>query len=269
MAAYDAEIGLRLGEQGERESPEREEPRRPGHAPLRAESWVDHAQRVAAEGRKRLEGARCNLTEFGFLNRFGLDLRAVIEATEACALLHDLGKLTRGWQQWAEATQRSRDPAYGHPIPLAHTDFDPDLLEDRQRERGLQVRRPPHAPASAYYGRAILPGLLNSVPERLRAAVASTCAAAIVAHHGGWWTPDWEHAPLPLCDGWQRAVELACGIPPDEDALGRFQGFPVDRLLALTTGPDSLPEWWPVVAYLTRTLRLSDQRATSEWSCHD
>jgi len=269
MAAYDAEIGLRIGEHGERESPEGEEPRRPGHAPLRAEGWADHAQRVAAEGRKRLERGRCSLTEMGFLDRFGLDMRAIMEATEACALLHDLGKLTSAWQQWAEAAQRSRDPAYGHSVPLAHTDFDPDRPEDRERERGLQARRPPHAPASAYYSRAILPSLLNSVPERLRAAVASTCTAAIVAHHGGWWTPSWEQAPLPLCAGWQRAVETACGPPPDEGALGRLRGFAVDRLLALTTGPDSLPEWWAVVAYLTRTLRLSDQRATSEWSCHD
>lgn len=269
MAAYNAEIGLRLGEQGERESPEREEPRRPGHAPLRAEPWADHAQRVAAKGRKRLERERCSLTETGFLDRFGLDMRAIMEATEACALLHDLGKLTSPWQQWAEAAQRSKDHAYVHSVPLAHTDFDPDRPKDRERERGLQVRRPPHAPASAYYGRAILPGLLNSVPERLRTAVASTCTAAIVAHHGGWWTPSREQAPLPLCAGWQRAVEAACGDPPDEGALGRLRGFRVDRLLELTTGPNSLAEWWPLVAYLTRTLRLSDQRATSEWTCHD
>jgi hypothetical protein len=107
------------------------------------------------------------------------------------------------------------------------------------------------------------------VPEQLRARVASACTAAIVAHHGGWWTPSWEQAPLPLSGGWQQALEAACGHPADETALRRLRGFGVDRLLALTTGPDSLPEWWPLVAYLTRTLRLSDQRATSEWSCHD
>jgi CRISPR-associated endonuclease Cas3-HD len=230
---------------------------------------VDHARRVAAESRKRLERERCSLIEIGFLNRFGLNAPSVMEATETCALLHDLGKLTNAWQQWAEAAQRSRDPAYDHSIPLAHTDFDPDRPEDRERERGLPVRRPPHAPAGAYYGRVILPGLLQSVREDRRAYVASACTAAIVAHHGGWWTPSWEQAPSPLSAGWQWALEGACGHPPDERALGRLRGFGVDRLLALTTGADNLSEWWPVVAYLTRTLRLSDQRATSEWSCHD
>jgi hypothetical protein len=39
------------------------------------------------------------------------------------------------------------------------------------------------------------------------------------------------------------------------------------RVLDVTTGPDTIEEWWPIVAYLMRTLRLSDQRATAEGSC--
>lgn len=269
LAAYDSDCGLRLGEAGERESPEREEPRRPGHRPLRVEGWADHARRVAIEARSRRARERCGLVETGFLTRFGLDVRVVGEAVDACALLHDLGKLTDAWQQWAQAAQQSRDRAYVHSIPLAHTDFDPDSPEDRERERRLQVRRPAHAAASAYYSRAILPSLLQLVPEPLRAPVASACTAAIVAHHGGWWRADWEHSPLGLSAGWAEAVESACRHRPDEAALRRLQSFGVDELLAATTGPDSLAEWWPMVAYLTRILRLSDQRATSEWSCHD
>jgi CRISPR-associated endonuclease Cas3-HD len=233
------------------------------------EKWADHARRVADEARKRRQRGRCGVAEAGFLDRFGLDPRALGDAIEACALLHDLGKLTSAWQLWAEVAQRSRDHAYIHSTPLAHTDFDPDQPEDRERERRLEVRRPAHAPASAYYGRAILPGLLQAVPGPLRAEVASACTAAIVAHHGGWWRPDWEHAPLSLSAGWRDAVEAACGQAPNESALGRLRSFDVGQLLAATTGPDSLAKWWPLVAYLTRTLRLSDQRATSEWSCHD
>jgi hypothetical protein len=43
----------------------------------------------------------------------------------------------------------------------------------------------------------------------------------------------------------------------------------VGDLLNLAVGPDEIEDGWPLVAYLTRTLRLSDQRATAEAGCHE
>jgi CRISPR-associated endonuclease/helicase Cas3 len=271
VAAYDNDIGLRLGTAGQQESPDRHEPPRPGYAPLRAEPWADHAQAVAAEARKRLERehSQTGLLGQGFERRYELTPEAITNAVAACALLHDLGKLQENWQRWAEEAQRVQSATYHHITPLAHTDFNPDSSEDRERERGLSVRRPAHAPASVYYGRAFLGRLLAGVPANRIAYVASACAAAILAHHGGWWPRDLENNPPKLWSGWEAALVQALGWPPETKTMHDLQKSSVDKFLGATTGVDNLAEWWPLVAYLTRTLRLADQRATAERACHE
>ena len=234
------------------------------------ETWTDHAQRVTEEATKRLrkEEWTTGLLGLGFQKRYALNGNALADAAQACALLHDLGKLQNNWQRWAEAAQRSSDPNYEHKIPLAHTDYDPEKAEDRQREHALGIYRPSHAPASAYYGRAFIVQLLPSVPEKQRAYVASACIAAILAHHGGWWPEDLEQNPPPLWPGWETAVAHVLGSTADQKVLSSLRNYPAEKLLKATTGADSLSDWWPLVAYLTRTLRLSDQRATAEGYCH-
>jgi CRISPR-associated endonuclease/helicase Cas3 len=271
VVAYESDIGLRLGIAGRQESPDRHEPPRPGYAPLRAEPWAAHAQAVAAEARKRLERehSQTGLLGRGFERRYGLTPEAINAAVAACALLHDLGKLQENWQRWAEAAQKAQSSTYRHVTPLAHTDFDPDSPEDRERERRLSIRRPAHAPASAYYGRAFLGRLLAEVPANRIAYVASACAAAILAHHGGWWPRDLESDPPKLWSGWEAALVQTLGWLPETKTVRSLQKSPMDRFLGATTGADSLAEWWPLVAYLTRTLRLADQRATAERACHE
>lgn len=271
IAAYDDAIGLRLGVAGTQQSPERQDPPRPGYAPLRAESWADHARRVAEEAQRRLEREhwQSGLLGSGFVQRYGLTPEALSDAVKACALLHDFGKLQEGWQRWAEAAQRAQFPTYQHTIPLAHTDFNPEKQEDRERERGLGIRRPAHAPASVYYGRAFFVQLLATVPDDQRAYVASACAAAVLAHHGGWWPADLELNPPKLWPGWEAALVQALGWAPGPGDLTHLRKYTVDKLLNVTTGAESLVERWPLVAYLTRTLRLSDQRATAERACHE
>jgi CRISPR-associated endonuclease/helicase Cas3 len=190
-AAYDAEVGLRLGVAGDQESPPRDEPGRPGWAPLRAESWAGHARAVAGESVRRLARESWAATRDaplerweaasaaeGFRRRYSLSSGMLADAVRLCAVLHDLGKLGAGWQHWAEAAQRSKDPRYLHKIALAHTDFDPSKPEDRARERSLGVRRPPHAPASAYYARLFLGGLA-SVPAERRGQVPAPTAMCL------------------------------------------------------------------------------------------
>ncbi len=276
IAAYDEQIGLRLGMAGNRESPPRSEPKRPGYAPLHAESWAHHAQRVAAEARERLtrEGYRDGLLGSGFQRRYRLNASNVMDAVQCCAVLHDLGKLQEAWQRWAKAAQKARDPAYAHVVPLAHTDFDPEKPEDRERERSLGIKRPPHAAASAFYGGAFLARLLNSLTNDDRTRVASACAAAVLAHHGGWLPDGLDLGITPLCSNWERAVEATLGWSPDRTMVQSLCIQPdkrgsLEALLKIATGPDSLEKWWPLVAYLTRTLRLSDQRATAEGASHE
>ena len=280
VAAYDANVGLRLDVAGSQESPDRKEPPRPGYAPYRAEPWTDHARRVAeaAEGRLEKDEWKTGLLSMGFQRRYGLTPDAMLEAVRACGLLHDLGKLQEPWQRWADAAQRAQDGEYEHVVPLAHTDFDPDSEEDRQRERSLGWRRPAHAPASAYYGAALMAGLLRSVLDDHRTAIASACTCAVLAHHGGWIPPTERTGPdlriAQLHPGWKSALAAALAWKPETGPIASLQAMRdkrsmLEALLCVTTGPDSLRNWWPLVAYLTRTLRLSDQRATAEMGCNE
>ncbi len=281
VASYTEKVGLILGMPGDRESPDREAPRRPGYAPLHEETWVHHARCVAEETEHRMnrECAAEGFLAAGLTARYNLGPDALREAARACALLHDLGKLQTGWQRWAEAAMLAKRPSYQHIAPLAHTDFDPENDDDRQRERELAsggFRRPAHAPASAFYSLKLIPKLVLRTPDAIRKQVASACLAAVLAHHGGWapgrekfgqvigdLAAAWKSVlPETLGDSFQANRLLWPTRQPDK--YGQLSAF-----LDSTVGPDSLAEWWPLVSYLTRTLRLSDQRATAEAHNHE
>ncbi len=277
FARYDSDFGLRLGSLGNAVSPPRIEPKRPGYAPLRMETWVDHARRVAEEAQRRVEReGRCGgLLLAGLKSRYGMDLKVIMAAARACGYLHDLGKLQEGWQQWAREAQRFKDKAYVGSEPLAHVDFDPDSPDDRKLERSLKTPRPPHACASAYWSLAIIGKMLVDVPESLRSYVVSACLAAIISHHGAF-IPNKFRLDMgiqPLINGWENAVAKAVGCKVDYNAANTLRtysdkkGLLKKKYLDQTTKSlKELKEWWPLVAYLMRTLRLSDQRATSEWT---
>lgn len=270
VAAYDRHVGLRLGQSGDQESPPREEPRRPGVLALHREPWTRHAQNVARETERRFKEEELitrGLLARGFERRYGLNAEAVRRAAVACALLHDLGKLQRSWQDWAETYQRAKDPLYQHSTPLAHTDFDSQNLQDRAIQRGLSLRRPPHSAASAYYGAAFLVKLLGELP-RIE-WVASACAVAILGHHGGWWSEVGTLGPtarsaLSQLLQWDLSCQEWSTLAGCKDKKGT-----ADQFLKLTVGGDALSDWWPLAAYLTRILRLSDQRATSEAAANE
>jgi CRISPR-associated endonuclease/helicase Cas3 len=280
FAQYTEEVGLILGISGDKESPRRVPPPRPGHALLKAETWVHHACCVADETVRRME-RECPTDGFlaaGLSARYQLSRPAILEAARACALLHDLGKLQIGWQRWAEVAMHAKRPSYVFDAPLAHTDFNSEDPQDRQRDRELSkiARRPAHAPASAFYSLKLIPKLVPQTPGSMRKHVASACLAAVLAHHGGW-IP--ERARLrgmigELVAAWQsvlpetlgNAFEAARLLWPAQqpDRHGQLSEF-----LNFAVSPDSLPDWWPLVGYLTRTLRLSDQRATAEGHNHE
>lgn len=274
IASYDSAFGLRLNREGNQISPKREEPQRPGYAPLKRESWSDHAKRVAEEAARRLEreGGNDGMLHQGFRRRYGLDTTAIKSAVRTCALLHDLGKLQQSWQQWAEAAQKARDANYQHLVPLAHTDFDRDNRQDREQQLNLGFSRPPHAAASAYYGVLFVAKMLESnVPLTALDQLASACVAALLAHHGAW-LPSSQQIDLNISGLYPGSANIIAELLAQEvgqSVLHKLEsqvdkrGF-VERWLAPSTAIDNLEGWWPVVAYLTRTLRLSDQRATSE-----
>jgi CRISPR-associated endonuclease/helicase Cas3 len=278
FAGYDREVGLRLAQAGNQRSPARREPPRPGYAPLKEESWVNHARMVAsvAEARLGRDGFPNGVISHGFQKTYGLTPEHLRAAARACGLLHDLGKLQSRWQQWAGAWQSSRNPDYEFSAPLAHTDFNPDSEADRLRQRSLDVRRPSHAAASAYYSCSLLASALDGIPEELLGEIASACVATIIAHHGAFIpkTPNIDLGILALSNDWEQIVAECAGCTPNREIVGCLlserdrRGY-LEQFLEMTTGRGNLERWWPLVSYLTRTLRLSDQRATSEWACSE
>jgi len=230
----------------------------------------------AAEARLRRDGFPSGIISDGFQALYGLSAENICLAARACALLHDLGKLQDRWQAWARAWQLSRDSSYNFTLPLAHTDFEPDSPNDRHRQQSLGVRRPSHAAASAYYASALLDSALEGIPDHVQAEVASACAAAIIAHHGAFIprTPNNDLGIFSLSKGWEQTVANGVGCTARPEITRHLQretdkkGY-LTEFLEIAVRRDALEKWWPLVSYLTRTLRLSDQRATSEWACSE
>jgi CRISPR-associated endonuclease/helicase Cas3 len=229
----------------------------------------------SAEVRLVRDGFPTGLINLGFENLFGLNAEHVRTAARTCGILHDLGKLQMRWQQWASAWQLSRDSSYKPAAALAHTDFDADNPQDRKRQQSL-IRRPPHATASGYYACSILEQALNGIPVESIAYVASACTAAIIAHHGAF-LPNAigiDLGILELSKGWEQIVSECLGFMPDPEVVEDLtrekdrEGY-MGAVLQTTMSRDTLQRWWPLVSYLMRTLRLSDQRATSEWACSE
>jgi CRISPR-associated endonuclease/helicase Cas3 len=277
FAGYSHDTGLRLGQPSTLQSPPRIEPKRPGYSSYKEETWTNHARMVATEAESRLErdGPTNGLLGSGFLDRFSLNADQMRSAVRACGLFHDLGKLQTRWQQWAQHYQQKKDASYVMPAPLAHTDFDYDSAEDRERARSVGSR-PPHSAPSAFYSLSILDRALSGIPQGCKSEVASACLAAILAHHGAFVPkrPGMDLGVLPLTSEWKKCLDSFDGYAPNLSVFSQLSKLPDKRglltdYLNITTSLDSLEKWWPLVAYLMRALRLADQRATSEWSCRE
>lgn len=252
-ARYTKEFGLELAVPGDCQSPARQLPERPGYKPLKREPWVRHTRCVVEEARRRLAAEAS--PDSVLAASFGNFLPKLVDWAAA---LHDLGKLQAQWQEWAEAAQRARDPLYRHSELLAHTDFDSGNINDRALARTIRPARPHHSAASAYYGLRILEHMEPHLPLTARAA----CISAVLGHHGGWA----EDNILQLHPRWEqhlRSVQPSIGhltIQTPSAAVVR-------RLWAeLSSIKLQFGVWWPLAAYLTRSLRLSDQLATEEGS---
>ncbi|MEW6308727.1 MAG: CRISPR-associated helicase Cas3' [Bacillota bacterium] len=268
-AAYDSTVGLRLGEPGDAVSPPRALPPKRAFAPTRKESWPAHTEMVAAMAGARL--AENDKAAAAIARRYGLAPSLLAEAVRVTAAAHDVGKLQRGWQAWAEEAQRLSDPSYVSGIPLAHTDSQPGPRCETEHIR------PPHAAASAYYS---LPACVAAfrqaqIPLVTARSLVAACLAAALAHHGGWLPRALDLGVQPLVPGAANTLSQV-GLKATADELaGLARGTDKRGVLehvlslALSRSGDSLQRWWPLVAYLTRVLRLSDWRATEEGGTHE
>jgi hypothetical protein len=236
VARYTPEEGLILGQPGELKSPDATRPERRIDYRYKRESWREHTDRVVARAASLIEA---EAPSGGLLDScFSRDL--IAKCLQLAAEHHDLGKLQKSWQAWAEKYQRNLDPGYTHDTPLAHTDYDPwnPLHRAAQSAAG---RRPAHAGASAYYAFPKLKMSGLSVRETF------AITAAILAHHGGWFQPKIAIDKLTVGEN-----------PPDFAQSSRFNIFCSNQLA-------KFEDYWPLTALLTAFLRRADQKATQDF----
>ena len=164
---------------------------------------------------------------------------SVLELVRWAAKLHDLGKLQDAWQTWAHERQNKM----GRPAPgaLAKTDYDWDL---HRRE----PRPPHHASASALYGAQYL----ASLSTRDQSAIL----LAVLAHHGG------------TLKGVERADKLHANAVEAIAEVGLNSAKPISHQDFQRDQSDTIRasflDTWPLVAIVSRVLRLSDQQATAD-----
>jgi CRISPR-associated endonuclease/helicase Cas3 len=188
---------------------------------------------------------------------------SLIEMAWLVCLLHDVGKLSEGWQAWAHFYQK----AIGKPAPsstaLAHTDREWDNEVHRAGEKQTRKKHP--KPRHAAEGAIAVSGILASALGQNEMAVRAGLTA--VARH---------HAPFvadctafALSSDARQHVEATLKYVPqavqDTIRLDRLRDYPrlVPTGFANTLIHPSQELGWVAYTLLARALRWADQAGTA------
>jgi len=141
---------------------------------------------------------------------FGWPAGTVERGAHLVVLLHDVGKLNRGWQEWVMRYQQ----AIGQPAPAgfyAHTDFDPTNPLHQEKQKSLR-RKPPHAVEGAVAAAPLLAAAFETCEPVFNAAFT-----AIARHHGAFTKQGQQYALAPTAD---QAVAETLDLLPSHLAAG-------------------------------------------------
>lgn len=211
LAGYDPDLGF-VPDRGTsyraKLPPVAEAVQRGGHA-YRLERYAEHVRLVYQAFRRHawpeLAPAATRLERV-----CGWPSGVVERAAHLVVLLHDVGKLNRGWQNWVVRYQR----AIGRPAPdgfYAHTDFDPTDSSHRERQQALG-RKPPHAVEGAV---AVAP--LLAAASRDCEPVFNAAFTAIARHHGAFTEQGKKYTLVP---GATQAVAKTLTLLPSDWTAG-------------------------------------------------
>ncbi|MBO9327176.1 MAG: CRISPR-associated endonuclease Cas3'', partial [Roseiflexus sp.] len=240
VLTYCSNMGLRSGPGGQSFSPlsSQSSPSPPSYSQQNRESWIDHSVCVAQETCKVLQQERFAVSSLARLLNVSDD--TVREAAFVAALLHDLGKLNKEWQNRAGISdQASADDLLAHTPARTYSNF------------------PPHATVGAY---ALWETLVNNT--KLPRILAKAVCFAIAHHHS---VRAKEVPKYELHGAWRNAVEEALHIFRLNNILNL--GAVIQRQGSST----NLRERFPPMEYerlytayvlLSRWLRLADRIAT-------
>lgn len=255
LATYDPNIGF-IPDHGGANSlpiPEYADKAR-GNFTYRLETYAEHIRLVhkAAfeDDRDINHSAYWHEAEWGaahLAERIGCTYDDLRRAAELTILLHDVGKLSTGWQGWVREYQQQIGMPTDPNEAYAHTERQTD--QHIQIERSMGKRRPPHAVESA----VAIARVLITLPEALRRAVFT----AISRHHGAF-TEGYQTFRLEKYAA--EKVKVTFG-----ESVALVDGKTVRTVPAAMFAPVNHDEIDTFFAYamLVRLLRRSDTRGTA------
>ena len=267
LVAYDTEIGFRL-EAGEKpcalSGPDDEAtPERELSKGYYRETYTEHIEHLLNAYNAGL-ATELSCAASQLEQKLGIHEGAIDQAIRLCIALHDVGKLTIGWQDWAHKWQQ----AVGQPIPenymAAHTDYNRANAEVREKEKQFSVKRPPHAVESM---RAVAPLLLATFGED-QESLFKASLTAIARHHAP--KAD-QYQTYELHPASQTSIETALQMIGDAGQVAQTHLGKIcrqDQPRSLTGMFVSPSEKLSLLTYflIVRALRLADQEATSQVS---
>lgn len=200
---------------------------------------------------------------------YGWQPGIIRDVAQLVVCLHDVGKLSAGWQGWSRQWQA----AVGNPMPegtaVAHTDYDPADNVHKALNKKMGRKRPNHAVESAY---ATLPLLLALLPDPKSYQPLLRAAFTAISRHHGPFTSQPDSYQLEADAGLHLQAtaaylpeSLQAILNPDNLKSSLNYDFKVqrgiDQRLLLQPQEDETRD---VVCYmaLVRALRFADQEGT-------
>lgn len=186
LVSYSAETGFSLSAGGDTfRSPKRAKDNKSREIySYKLESYGEHIRLVheAFLQERNSFAAAAQRIEMAFGWRVGV----LAEIAEWVMLLHDVGKLSVGWQKWARLYQKEIELPMDAGFFAAHTDYDPFNERHREMNKKLRGKRPTHAVESAV---AAMPILHREIAARVgndaktAQAIFNAALTAICRHH--------------------------------------------------------------------------------------
>lgn len=228
------------------------------HIELVHRAFVTNSLPLFQAAAKRLEAA------------YGWQTGIITEMAHLVMAVHDVGKLSVGWQTWAHEWQAAIGNEITEPhYAAAHTDYDPTNSEHQQKNQKMRGKRPSHAVESALAALPILQSLvafdMPTYQPLLRAAFT-----AVARHHAPFssQTSNYQlvsyhlqhiESTLPIFAKSIQNLNHSVVVFPEID-LKQFSTDRLDKTLFVDVRDET-----SICCYmlLVRALRTADQKGTS------
>lgn len=260
LASYDPDFGFIAHREDEKmweaELPDREA--RTAHRPTRyrLETYARHIQLVHQAFDELWGEIAGNAGQLE--KRFGWQSQTLRRACELAVLLHDVGKLSKGWQKWVQEYQAKIGQPANPGQAYAHTDYD-SRNEDHRTAQQQMRPRPYHSVEGALATAFIVAQILEN--DDLRRAVFS----AIARHHAPFSQENMTARLISTSPKFISKTFEQEGLTIDTSALNGISEdlTPMDNddrddWIAM---PDNLPAFLPYLL-IARVLRRADQLGT-------